>query len=73
MINPWTIYFDTFIKELTQENKMKKYEVTFQTTATIVVEVDAQDSDTALEYAWDLIYTEDATFGDWECVEVGLE
>ncbi len=52
---------------------MKPYEVKFQTTATISVFVDASDSDQALEYAWDLIYTEDATFGDWECVEVGLE
>lgn len=72
MINPWTIYFDTFIRELTsqKENKMKKYEVKFQTTATIVVEVDAQDSDQALEYAWDYMDANDAEFGEWECVDV---
>jgi hypothetical protein len=61
---------DTFIKELTQEKKMKKYEVTFQTTATVVVEVDAQDSDTALEYAWDYLDQNDAEFGEWECINV---
>lgn len=71
MINPWTIYFDTFIKELTGgEPKMKKYEVTFQTTATVVVEVDAQDTDAALEYAWDYLDAYDAEFDEWECVDV---
>jgi hypothetical protein len=52
---------------------MKPYEVKFQTTATVSVFVDAADADQALEYAWDLLYTEDAIFGDWECVEVGKE
>ena len=42
----------------------------FQTTATIVVEVDAQDSDQALEYAWDYMDANDAEFGEWECVDV---
>ena len=71
MINPWQIYFDTFIKELTGgESKMRKYEVKFQTTATVVVEVDAQDSDTALEYAWDYLDDSDAEFGEWECIDV---
>jgi hypothetical protein len=71
-MNPWEDMFNAWLTALspTQEQKMKKYEVTFQTTATIVVEVDAQDSDTALEYAWDLIYTEDTIFGDWECINV---
>ena len=58
---------------LERNTKMKPYEVKFQTTATVSVFVDASDSDQALEYAWDLIYTEDAIFGDWECVEVGKE
>jgi len=52
---------------------MKPYEIKFQTTATISVFVDASDEDEALEYAWDLLDEADATFGDWECVEVGLE
>lgn len=74
MINPWTIYFDTFIRELTsqQEKPMKKYEIKFETTATVVVEVDAQDSDQALEYAWDYIDSNDAEFGEWDCVDVSL-
>ena len=72
MINPWTIYFDTFIRELTsqQDRKMKKYEVKFETKATVVVEVDAQDSDQALEFAWDYLDESDAEFGEWEC-EIG--
>ena len=72
MINPWTIYFDTFIRELTsqQDRKMKKYEVKFETKATVVVEVDAQDSDQALEFAWDYLDESDAEFGEWECVDV---
>ena len=74
MINPWTIYFDTFIRELTsqQEKPMKKYEIKFETTATVVVEVDAQDSDQALEYAWDYLDANDAEFGEWDCVDVSL-
>lgn len=74
MINPWTIYFDTFIRELTsqQEKPMKKYEIKFETKATVVVEVDAQDSDQALEYAWDYIDSNDAEFGEWDCVDVSL-
>jgi hypothetical protein len=52
---------------------MKPYEVKFQTTATVSVFVDASSDDEALEYAWDLLYTEDATFGEWECIEVGHE
>ena len=52
---------------------MKQYEVKFQTTATVSVFVDASDEDEALEYACDLLDEADATFGDWECVEVGLE
>ena len=62
--------FDTFIKELTKDKDMKKYEVTFQAPATIVVEVDAPDSDTAIEYAWDYMQVADAEFGEWECVDV---
>ena len=74
MINPWTIYFDTFIRELTsqQEKPMKKYEIKFETKATVVVEVDAQDRDQALEYAWDYIDSNDAEFGEWDCVDVSL-
>lgn len=74
MINPWAIYFDTFIRELTsqQEKPMKKYEIKFETTATVVVEVDAQDSDQALEYAWDYIDSNDAEFGEWDCVSISL-
>jgi hypothetical protein len=52
---------------------MKPYEVKFQTTATLSVFVDAADADQALEYAWDLLDEKDATFSDWECVEVGKE
>ena len=70
MINPWVAMFDTFIKELTTENGMKKYEVKFQAPATIIVEVDAPDSDTAIEYAWDYMQVSDAEFGEWECVDV---
>lgn len=72
MINPWTIYFDTFIRELTsqQEKSMKRYEVKFETKATVVVEVDAQNPDDAIEFAWDYLDEKDAEFGDWECVDV---
>jgi hypothetical protein len=70
MINPWVNMFDTFIKELTKDKDMKKYEVTFKAPATIVVEVDAPDSDTAIEYAWDYMQVADAEFGEWECVDV---
>ncbi len=71
MINPWQIYFETFMNELTGgKDKMKKYEIKFQTTATVVVEVDAQDTDQAIEYAWDYLNEADAEFGEWECVDV---
>jgi len=71
-MNPWEDMFNAWLTALspTQEQKMKKYEVTFQTTATVVVEVDAQDSDTALEYAWDYLDQNDAEFGEWECINV---
>jgi hypothetical protein len=71
-MNPWEDMFNAWLTALspTQEQKMKKYEITFQTTATVVVEVDAQDSDTALEYAWDYLDQNDAEFGEWECINV---
>jgi hypothetical protein len=71
-MNPWEDMFNAWLTALspTQEQKMKKYEVTFQTIATVVVEVDAQDSDTALEYAWDYLDQNDAEFGEWECINV---
>lgn len=52
---------------------MRPYEVKFQTTATVSVFVDASSEDDALEYAWDLLDETDASFGDWECIEVGHE
>jgi hypothetical protein len=52
---------------------MKPYEVKFQTTAEVVVFVDASNEDHALELAWDLLDETHATYGDWECVEVGVE
>lgn len=52
---------------------VKPYEVKFQTTATVSVFVDASSDDEALEYAWDLLDEADASFGDWECIEVGHE
>lgn len=70
MINPWVSMFDTFIKELTKENGMKRYEVTFEAPAKIVVEVDAPDDDSAIEYAWDYMQVADAEFGEWECTDV---
>ena len=74
MINPWQPLFDAWLNQLSGEKKeMKPYEVKFQTTATVSVFVDAGDADQALEYAWDLLDETDATFGDWECVEVGKE
>lgn len=70
MINSWVSMFDTFIKELTKENGMKKYEVTFETRARVVVEVDAPDDDSAIEYAFDYMQVDDAEFGEWDCVDV---
>lgn len=52
---------------------MKPFEVKFQTTAYVSVFVDASDEEEAFEYALDLLDESDATFGEWECVEVGLE
>ena len=52
---------------------MKPFEIKFQATAYVSVFVDASDEDEALEYAWDLLDESEATFGEWECVEVGLE
>ncbi len=75
MINPWQIYFETFMREIskTQEKKMRPYEVKFQTTAEVSVFVDASSEDEALEYAWDLLDEADATFKEWECIEVDYE
>ena len=71
MINPWQLYFDAFIKELSGgTNQMKKYEVKLETTATISVFVDAQDEDEAVEIAYDYLDEKDAEFGEWDVVEV---
>jgi len=49
---------------------MKRYGVTFTAPATIYVEVDASNSDEAVEMAWDYLDTKDATFEDWEVENV---
>jgi hypothetical protein len=73
-MNPWEDMFNAWLTALspTQEKKMKRYGITFTAPAKIYVEVDASDSDEAVEMAWDYIYTEDATFEDWEVQDVDM-
>jgi hypothetical protein len=73
-MNAWEDMFNAWLNALspTQEKKMKRYGITFTAPAKIYVEVDASDSDEAVEMAWDYIYTEDATFEDWEVEDVDM-
>ena len=77
MINPWTLYFDTFITELTKqkEKQMKPYEVTLVTHATITVFVDAENDDDAIDMAISMIDHKDVELGEWdvENVEISTE
>jgi hypothetical protein len=77
MINPWTLYFDTFITELTKPKakQMKPYEVTLVTHAKITVFVDAESSDDAIDMAYEYINMKDVEHGDWEVenVEISTE
>lgn len=68
MINPWTLYFDTFITELTKqkEKQMKPYEVTLVTHAKITVFVDAENDDDAIDLAYEYINEKDIELGEWE-------
>ena len=54
---------------------MKKYEVTLVTHAKTVVFVDANDSDEAIDIAYDYLDESDIELGEWEVenVERGTE
>ena len=50
---------------------MKRYEITLNTTASIVVVVDASDADEACDMAVDYIDNKDIELGDeWDIVDV---
>jgi hypothetical protein len=74
MINPWVQMFDTFITELhkSTEKKVKPYEVTLTTRATVTVLVDASDRDEAIDIAIDMLDTDDVEFGEWDVEDVSL-
>lgn len=74
MINPWVAMFDTFISELhkSTEKKVKPYEVTLTTRATVTVFVDAGDRDEAIDIAIDMLDTGDVEFGEWEVEDVEI-
>ena len=72
MINPWVQMFDTFITELHKatEKKMRPYEVTLTTRATVTVFVDAENDDDAIDMAIDMLDTKDVEFGEWDVEDV---
>ncbi len=74
MINPWVAMFDTFISELhkSTEKKVKPYEVTLTTRATVTVLVDANSEDDAIDMAIDMLNTDDVEFGEWDVEEVAV-
>lgn len=49
---------------------IKKYMVTLSTIAKVHVEVDANDTDEAIDMAIDLLDSEEPDFGEWEVEDV---
>lgn len=74
MNNPWQDLFNTWLESITpkQEKKMKRYGITFTAPAKIYIEVDASDSDEAVDMAWDYLDEAEAEFGDWEVQDVDM-
>ena len=75
-VNPWQDLFNAWLETITPKTEKKMirpYTVVFRTTAEIVVEVDAEDDDQAVEVASDMLDEADAEFSDWEVHSVDVE